>query len=252
MIVSQKHRYVFVELPLTGSSAISAELRANYDGVEVLHKHSRYHEFLAHCTPEQRKYFVFSGIRNPLDTMVSKYVKFREDHRGDMTNPALLAENGGWVSKEQVERFEFIRQEKADFPAYFRRFHRHPYDNWSRLHHRQFDHIIRFENVTQGFEAALKAIGLSAVRALPVKNKTDKKADFLSYYTPEIYAHAAAILGPFMRDWGYELPREWNVSVPLSASLKYAVSAPIRRLMMRLANPPLGRKSVLPRDLPAA
>src|SRR2546426_260618 len=40
LIVSHKHRYVFVELPRTGSTAVRHELRELYDGTPILHKHS--------------------------------------------------------------------------------------------------------------------------------------------------------------------------------------------------------------------
>ena len=40
MIISHKHKYVFVELPQTASSAIAKELKANYDGHEILFKQS--------------------------------------------------------------------------------------------------------------------------------------------------------------------------------------------------------------------
>ena len=40
MIISHRHRYVFVKLPRTGSSAVRRELRELYDGVPILHKRS--------------------------------------------------------------------------------------------------------------------------------------------------------------------------------------------------------------------
>ena len=55
----------------------------------ILKKHSRYHEFLKIATEEQKKYFVFSGIRNPMDSIISVYSKFVSNHKGKFTNPAI-------------------------------------------------------------------------------------------------------------------------------------------------------------------
>ena len=60
MIISHVHRYLFVELPHTGSSAVSRELREHYAGTQILYKHARYAEFLRSCSAEERDYFVFS------------------------------------------------------------------------------------------------------------------------------------------------------------------------------------------------
>ena len=55
MIISHRHRFVFVELPRTGSSAVRRELRELYDGVPILHKHSTYDEFRRQARSEKLK-----------------------------------------------------------------------------------------------------------------------------------------------------------------------------------------------------
>jgi len=45
MIVSHRHRYLFIEIPLTGSWAIHRELREHYGGSPILHKHASYPEY---------------------------------------------------------------------------------------------------------------------------------------------------------------------------------------------------------------
>ena len=62
MIISDKYRYVFIQTPMTGSSAVAKELMENYDGRAILSKHAVYSTFLANANSEQKKYFVFSGI----------------------------------------------------------------------------------------------------------------------------------------------------------------------------------------------
>jgi hypothetical protein len=38
MLISQSDRYVFVELPRTGSTAVRREVRELYDAAPILHK----------------------------------------------------------------------------------------------------------------------------------------------------------------------------------------------------------------------
>ena len=50
MIISDKNRYVFVEIPHTGSHSIAAELVAHYGGVRIMRKHANLTQFmLAKC-----------------------------------------------------------------------------------------------------------------------------------------------------------------------------------------------------------
>lgn len=225
MIISDTHRYLFVELPHTGTTAISQELRECYDGRKILHKHARYGEFLRTANAAQRDYFVFSCIRNPLDEAVSIYARLRSNHRNAYTLPRK------WVRPSDIALFQWIRDTDADFPAFFNRVYRLPYDNWSTEAHRQFDYIIRFERLEEGFEEVLRRLGLEQVRPLPRVNSTAaKERSFADYYTPAIIPKAVATFGPFMRRWGYEFPQEWGPTrVPALAQAEFSVLSAVRR-----------------------
>ncbi|MGH9465390.1 MAG: hypothetical protein ACRD0X_07050 [Thermoanaerobaculia bacterium] len=231
MILSDTHRYLFVELPHTASTAIAGELTEHYGGRSILHKHARYHQFLAVATPEARRYFVFSGIRNPLDEAVTYYFRYQTDHQGRYSDPAKWKRNGGSVSEHSVAQYLYLRDAQADFPTYLRRFYRKPYDNWSNLAHRRFHQVIRFERLQEGFAEVLERLGLAAGRPLPVTNKTaQRRAAWWEYYPPELRPYAARIFGPFLREWGYEFPPEWGpVRVPLTSRLLYRALQPLRR-----------------------
>lgn len=54
MIISHEHRYVFVEVPRTGSSAINRELRERYGGVRILTKPATYEEFARQASDDER------------------------------------------------------------------------------------------------------------------------------------------------------------------------------------------------------
>jgi hypothetical protein len=212
MIISHTHKYLFVELPRTASTAISHELREHYGGTSILRKHATYYDFLKVASPAEKNYFVFAGIRNPLDDAVSLYFKYKSDHKQKFTR---LVEN---TRKKQrladyaaALKFTFIRSTAADFPAYFKKFYKVPYNTWSDLSHKQFDYVIRFENLQEDFATALALIGIEQARPLPQVNKTGGKArDYISYYTPEIIPRAKRVFGPYMRQWGYAFPAAWG------------------------------------------
>lgn len=234
MIISTEHRYVFVELPRTGSTAIRDELISQYGGRKILNKHSTYPEFLRIADDDEKRYFVFSGIRNPLDDAVSHYFKLKTDHHGRFTDPVRrkyrIGNRGAdfyrrtgrsprgtrprrrtLAELRENRKFDYIQRHEADFATFLRRYRRLPYDNWSRLSHGSLDHVIRFETIQDDFAAALELIGLEKKRPLPVINKTQSKSDdYLRYYTPDIIPHAKFVFGPYMRAWGYTFPPEWG------------------------------------------
>src|SRR5262245_8992392 len=213
MIISHKYKYVFVELPRTGSTAINEELCEYYDGRPILRKHSTYYDFLKIAKPEEREYFTFSCIRNPLDDAVSLYFKLRTNHKHKWTNPKKLKRQKGVVGYIDKIKYKFIRKDQLDFSTYFMRFYKIPFNNWSSLSHQEMDFVIKFEHLQNDFAEALRLIGIEPVRPLPVVNKTAERAkEYSSYYNAEAIERAKWVFGPFMQQWGYKFPAEWGDS----------------------------------------
>ena len=127
MIISHKHKYLFVELPLTGSTAISSELRENYCGTKIISKHATYYDFLRNANDEEKTYFVFSCIRNPLDQAVSYYFKYKTNHKCRFTDPARLRKQKPIVKYMDLKKFNFIKKNNADFASFFLKFYRFRY-----------------------------------------------------------------------------------------------------------------------------
>ena len=75
MMISHQHRYVYIEVPRTGSSAVRRELREMYDAEPILRKHATYRDFLRQASADEKTYFAFSGIRNPLDVAVTRVLQ---------------------------------------------------------------------------------------------------------------------------------------------------------------------------------
>lgn len=218
MVISHKYKYVFVELPLSGSTAVSNELCDLYDGEKILRKHSKYREFLKIATDEEKKYFVFSGIRHPMDLVVSEFLKIKNNHKQRYTTSSEWRRNGGTLSDENLRLYDEITRNNLSFADYFKKYFNLPYDNWSSAGHKNFDFIIRFENLRSDFSEVLKRMNIEPARELPQINKTSEKENYTIYYTPEIRKKAIFIFGPFMKKWGYDFPEDWHVNKPGSTS----------------------------------
>lgn len=213
MVISHEYRYVYVALSHTGSTAVSRELCINYKGEQILRKHSFYSDFLDKATPDEKTYFVFSGIRNPMDEAVSKYLKVKRfDPNVNRTST-------------QKNTYRFVLENDPDFPSYFKYRFKFPYNNWSSLAHRDFDFIMKFEQLPEDLYTVLSMLKIEQIRPLPVYNKTaGRRSDYVSYYTPEIIDYAKRIFGPFMLEWGYKFPPHWGVvHISRSAWLEYRI-----------------------------
>ena len=231
MIISHKYRYLFLEIPHTGSTAISKELRANYAGVPILRKHAFYPEFLAVASPEEKDYRVFAGIRNPLDEAVTLYYRYKTNHDGIYTDKTNLRANGGWLTPDSLARFRFVQGNDADFETYFCKFYTHTYTNLISLAGNALNFVIRFEHLQNNFGRALEQLKIEQKRPLPHINSTSgRKRDFRSYYTPACYGRAHKVFGAYMQKWGYEFPRQWGVgAVPWSRQVSYRVQDALKR-----------------------
>jgi hypothetical protein len=224
MIISHKHKYVFVQLPHTGCSAVARELCEFYAGEPILRKHSYYHQFLRGAAKEEKEYFTFSTIRNPLDEYISVFHKLKSNHEkyDDLRNST---KNGGFVTARMRRRFYHV-QRTGDIVSDFLRYSRLPHDNWSRLDHRKFDYVMRFERLQQDFEEVLRKLGVEQVRPLPHVNPTrqPEEADRYGIFPEEVRKRVHWVFSPFMEDWGYDFPSNWEMSgCPASSRIVYEV-----------------------------
>lgn len=247
MIISHKHRYLFVELPHTGSTAISKELRKHYDGARILGKHANYYRFLRMASDEEKQYYVFSGIRNPLDVAVTKYFKYKTNHKERYTSSIKIARNRGVGNYVDRKLFDFVQKRDADFSTFFLAFYRIPYNTWASLHHKTFDFVIRFENLVDDFAEVLHLIGFDPERPLPQKNKTvGKKRHFTAYYSPLAIERAKRVFVLYMQEWGYEFPTEWGgaASIPRWAQKEYQFYSYVMKIYWEYLKPWMWRKVI--------
>lgn len=212
MIISHKYKYLFIEIPLTGSWAIHHELCNHYDGSPILHKHATYPEFLRISNEDEKKYFVFATIRNPLDECVSGYFKFITDHKNAFSDADISLELN-LIDYTDLYSYQRLKSLDADFESSFMspRIWERPYSNMIEISYDYIDFVIRYESLSNDFEEVLRILGIHQIRPLPVVNKTQgRESDWTSYYTPQMIEKAKVIYGPFMEKWGYEFPSTWG------------------------------------------
>ncbi len=89
MIISHRYRYIFVEIPLTASWSVRDVLSQHYEGEPIFHKHATFREFSRTASEEQKTYFVFGAVRNPLEVLVSRYVKIQQNFKQAFSNPEI-------------------------------------------------------------------------------------------------------------------------------------------------------------------
>lgn len=210
MIVSHQHRYLFIEIPLTASSAVHHELCSYYDGAPVLHKHASFPEFRRLMGSEAADYFAFATVRNPLDKAVSHYVKIKDDYGGYYSNPA--AAEALRIDYADLRKHESLREADGSFGDYLKRYQRRAFTESIELSRGQIDFVMRYERLQDDLAAVLEQLGLTRVRPLPVIKRTPgKRREWQSYYdTPEVIAYAKDVFGPFMKRWGYQFPEGWG------------------------------------------
>jgi hypothetical protein len=231
MIISHRYRYVFVEVPRTGSTAVSAELREQYDGEPILRKHATYSDFLRQASDDESDYFVFSTVRNPLDVAVTRYVHLRENPRGHFTAPDEIAVRNALAGRLERRVYRWLHRHDATFEEFLLRWYLVPYDTWTSLDHKRMDHVMRYESLTDDFEAVLRRLGIEPVRPLPARPVTPgKDADFAGYYTPRAVRRARWIFGPYMQEWDYAFPESWEGrGVPRRAKVYMRIARVFRR-----------------------
>ena len=231
MIISHKHKFLFIGLPFSASSAISKELYLNHQGNAFLRKHSLYHDFKKVATKEEMGYFIFSVLRNPMEIVITVYEKMKENSKGNFTNTDLFIENGGHITKKQRGEFNFIHTKKATFQQYFKRFFKKPYDNFANMTIDNCDYVIRHENMEKDYLTALKKVGIINARPLPIANQTaGKKKDILEYYTDDIKDQAIFVFGPFLDKYNYSFPEKWeNANPSIQSIIQFRILGFFRR-----------------------
>lgn len=239
MVISTRYKYLFIEHPHTGSTAIARELVTLYDGAPILHKYALYDEFSRWAMGDRNKYHVFASVRHPMDIAVCQFFHFKTNHGGHYTDPDCHKINGGWIDERTLRKYEFVRNSDASFERFIRRVLDKPYVPGYLSHLNRLDDSIRFESIQEDFERVLNNLNIEKVRPLPRVNATKRPGgDFLSFYTRGIRQRAIEALGPMMRLTGYEIPPHWDVTpVRTRTWIRFCVLYAAKSIYARYGSP---------------
>ena len=227
---------------MTGSTAVADELVSNYDGVRILRKHAL--PFELRKTDIRSNYFIFTNIRNPLDRLVSVYLKTINNHNQKFTHNTYT----GLFGKLFFLRMTLRYRNAITNSTFYNFISNIPlYDEQLRLYIDQCGKIIRFETLVDDFADVIDYLGLKLVRPLPVRNPTEGKKSFMTYYdTPLIRMEAIRKLGPYMSQSLYTFPADWDAPRPsLTSNILFNVMSVLRLISWRVLRPQIGENIVL-------
>jgi len=243
MIISKKYKYLFVELPRTGSTAISKELVEKYEGKSIYEKHTPYYVFFKNASQEERRYYVFSGVRHPIDRTVSLFfhldktlesIEIRLKRKNNILKKILLLYAKFYFKK----RYDYAKKVNFNFSKYFLKYYKFPYVDWSILEHQKFNYVIKFEFLNDDFQKVLKELGIKSKGALPHINKTKgREKNFVQYFDKKAIARAKKIFAIYMERLGYKFPQEWgDYNITLIDKIKFHIKLTIMKIYWYLEN----------------
>lgn len=171
MIISHRHRFVFLHIPKTAGSALRHRLRAldpesesSWDWawsadrsryVDQAHVPMRDLEASAYHRRLLREYFTFAVIRHPYERFVSGVLEHLKQREIAVTAQSV---------REVVENLDPFR---VRFDARF--IHLCPMHEFTHLGvRRRFDHLLRFERLEEDLAEMCALLGLDAGRLLPL------------------------------------------------------------------------------------
>ncbi|WP_347100789.1 sulfotransferase family 2 domain-containing protein [Sagittula stellata] len=233
MILSHKHKFIFICNGKTGTTSIEKQLMQYQEGAEYevtrsglyVGRHIPAFEMKNQLSPEVwNSYYKFGFVRNPYDWFVSVYFwnmlpgPWTKSWKYFVKSPAKWVqarmkerkhapsgENGKLSVRDVDACREAIRRFRAwegarDMLQYY-----HLYDlNGTQL----MDKIGKFENLEQDFDEICQVIGIPTP-ALE-KNNATKHKSHTAYYTDETKAHVKEVWKKDFEGFGYDSDPDWT------------------------------------------
>ena len=174
-MISHSHRYVFIQVPKTGSSTIKHTLCKHTTAIndyDIVKRHSNYNRYLE-VYPESENYFKFCFVRNPWDWLVSFYT--------------YKQRRGKW--------------QKLDFKTFVLRKHIRGFFGWIDSMSSPYS-VFRFEDMQSDYDQICEQIGINKTK-LPHRNKTKHK-HYTKYYDDETRSIVAKKYARDIEYFGYK------------------------------------------------
>lgn len=217
MIINHDYKFVFVQIPHTGSTIIGDALVEKLGSKKILTKHSYLHELAITNPHVYRKYYIIGAVRNPLDERVSIFHKYKTNHLGLYTKQNSNLTPGNYFVRRIAKK---IIEGDYSFQDYVLKLLNRQYMSPIHLHFDRYDNVMRFESLQQDLDNVLDDIGVDRL-VLSKGNKTgDRQKDFSLYYQdPDVILKAMTIFGAEMNFLGYDFPDWFNEQEALKFSL---------------------------------
>ena len=200
MIISDRHRFVFVHVQKTGGTTIDRLLLAQL-GDDVRRSPARHLPLRAihRQFPDVRDYWSFGFVRNPWDRLVSWWSmidEWRRDVAEKGSSPR--ASNDTWRQVADLGGFEeFVFRGGEISPRYSR-----PQLDYLEVEGRRADFVGRTERLAEDAAAALERFGLSAEGI--GHHNTSPRRDYRDYYSPAARDRVAEVFAKDVDAFGYE------------------------------------------------
>jgi hypothetical protein len=178
MIISYKHKYIFVGIPFSASSTISKELLEKYEGEFILNKHTNIPTLIDKLKINIDEFIVFGVYRSPVEILKSRYNKLRNNPDNRFTDDKYTIKNGGYVPERVRKLSKIIRENNLSFEDYLNlNFKLFPYNNEFTINAPYLNYIVDFNNLEEDFQKVLSKIGVVDVNKIEKINETKKRSD---------------------------------------------------------------------------
>ncbi|MEM9515317.1 MAG: hypothetical protein AAGA42_10725 [Actinomycetota bacterium] len=198
MILGRDLRYVFVQVPQTGSTAVGSWLCDHYGGEPVLEKHATIIEARHRLGRELDGCVVIVSIRDTYDQLISSYYKAHHGyHNASAGFRALRHDRSRWVSEHD-----------ASLPEFVDRFARRILAPVHALSLRRADIVLRRESLGADVAELGHVLGDARPPVLPRRNATRRPTVVLEHALSADQMHRVERLHrPFRYEFGYtEVP----------------------------------------------
>lgn len=189
-MISHQHKFLFIHIPRTGGTSIEEQFQ--YNSYVNNDKHWILDDWKKTLDVNTfQNYFKFTFIRNPWDSIISKYkdVWFTSKHPG-----GPIGERAGKSLKYFLEHYKTPAHERGEtFHDYF--------------DPKQIDFVGRFENRNNDLEYISKRIGVSINKDIHTRKKQmlDKnKKHYTEYYDDYTRELVSTIYSKDIKFYGYE------------------------------------------------